>query len=54
VVGSGYVNFIAGDHGSLLSPASSAAATVELQTRVSTFTIAPAVINPMDANVVQP
>ena len=54
VAGSGYVNFIAGDHGSLLSPAASAAATVELQTRVSTFTIAPAIINPMDANVVQP
>jgi dienelactone hydrolase len=52
--GSGYVNFIAGDHGSLLSPTASAAATVELQTRVSTFTIAPAIINPMDANVVQP
>lgn len=54
VVGSGYMNFIAGDHGTLLSPAASAAATVELQTRVSTYTIAPAVINPMDANVVQP
>jgi len=52
--GSGYVNFIAGDHGTLLSPAASAAATVELQTEVATFTVAPAVINPMDANVVQP
>jgi hypothetical protein len=54
VPGSGYVNFIAGDHGTLLSPASSAAATVELQSRVATFTVAPAIINPMDANVVQP
>jgi dienelactone hydrolase len=52
--GSGYVNFIAGDHGSILSPAASPAATVELQTRAATFTIAPAIINPMDANVVQP
>jgi hypothetical protein len=52
--GSGYVNFIAGDHGSLLSPAASPAATFELQSRVSTFTIAPALINPMDPNVVQP
>jgi dienelactone hydrolase len=54
VPGSGYVNFIAGDHGTLLSPAASAAATVELQSRVATFTVAPAIINPMDANVVQP
>ena len=30
--GSGYVNFIAGDHGSLLTPAASAPATVEMQT----------------------
>jgi pimeloyl-ACP methyl ester carboxylesterase len=54
LAGSGYVNFIAGDHGSLLSPAASAAATVELQTEVATFTVAPAIINPMDANVVAP
>ncbi len=38
-VGSGYVNFIAGDHGTLLSPAASAAATVEMQTEVATFTV---------------
>jgi dienelactone hydrolase len=37
--GSGYVNFIAGDHGTLLSPAASAAATVEMQTEVATFTV---------------
>ncbi len=36
--GSGYVNFIAGDHGSLLSPAASAPTTVEMQTQVATFT----------------
>jgi hypothetical protein len=54
-VGSGYVNFIAGDHGSLLSPTSSAATTVEMQTETVTFTAAPAatiaVANP---SVVQP
>ncbi len=38
-VGSGYVNFIAGDHGSLLSPAASAATTVEMQTEAATFTV---------------
>jgi hypothetical protein len=37
-VGSGYVNFIAGDHSSLLSPASSGPATFEMQTEVATFT----------------
>jgi hypothetical protein len=37
--GSGYVNFIAGDHGSLLSPAASGATTVEMQTQVATFTV---------------
>jgi pimeloyl-ACP methyl ester carboxylesterase len=51
----GYVNFIAGDHGSLLSPAASAAATVELQTTVATFTAAPVpVIMPTSVAVVQP
>ena len=37
-VGSGYVNFVAGDHGTLLSPAASLPATVEMQTQVVTFT----------------
>jgi hypothetical protein len=37
--GSGYVNFINGDHGSLLSPAASAATTVEMQTEAVTFTV---------------
>lgn len=38
-LGSGYVNFIAGDHGSLLSPVASAATTVEMQTEAATFTV---------------
>lgn len=33
----GYVNFIAGDHGSILNPAASVATTVEMQTQVVTF-----------------
>jgi dienelactone hydrolase len=36
--GNGYVNFVAGDHGTLLSPASNGVATVEMQTQVATFT----------------
>jgi dienelactone hydrolase len=64
VNGSGYVNFIAGDHGSLLSPAASAAATVEMQTEAVVFTVtgnppvpgpAPApTINVVNGTVVQP
>ncbi len=61
-VGSGYVNFIAGDHGSLLSPAASGPATVEMQTEVVTFTATgnpPAgastpTINVVNGTVVQP
>jgi hypothetical protein len=61
-VGSGYVNFIAGDHGSLLSPAASGATTVEMQTEVVTFTATgnpPAgasnpTINVVNGAVVQP
>lgn len=37
-VGSGYVNFIAGDHGSLLSPTASLPATTEMQTETVLFT----------------
>ena len=37
-VGSGYVNFIAGDHGSLLSPTASLPATQEMQTETVIFT----------------
>jgi hypothetical protein len=53
-VGSGYVNFIAGDHGSLLSPAASPAATVEMQTQAVTFTVTGNTINVTNATVVQP
>ena len=53
-VGSGFVNFTAGDHGSILSPTASAAATVEMQTEVATFTITGNTINPVNAAVVQP
>ena len=37
--GSGYVNFIAGDHGALLSPTACGPATVEMQTETATFTL---------------
>jgi hypothetical protein len=37
--GSGYVNFVNGDHGSLLSPTACLAATVEMQTEAATFTL---------------
>jgi len=61
-VGSGYVNFVAGDHGSLLSPTASAATTVEMQTEAVVFTVSgnpPAgagspTINVVNAAVVQP
>ena len=53
-LGSGYVNFIAGDHGSLLSPTASPAATVEMQTEAATFTVTGNVINVTNAAVVQP
>jgi hypothetical protein len=61
-VGSGYVNFVAGDHGSILLPNASAAATVEMQTEMVTFTASgnpPAgasspTINVVNAAVVQP
>lgn len=53
--GRGYVNLTAGDHGSILSPAASPGATVEMQTEIVTFTASPAntivVTNPA---VVQP
>jgi hypothetical protein len=62
--GSGYVNFVTGDHGALLSPAACGAATVEMQTETATFTlsgnpppntIAPnPTINVSNAAVVQP
>jgi hypothetical protein len=56
VMGDGYVNFVVGDHGSLLSPTSSAAATGEMQGETLTYTatvgsIVPGVVTP---TVVQP
>ena len=36
-VSRGYVNYLVGDHGSILSPAASLAATVEMQTQTVTF-----------------
>lgn len=36
-VTSGYVEFVAGDHGSILDPSASLDATVEMQTQVATF-----------------
>jgi hypothetical protein len=53
-VGSGYVNFIAGDHGSLLSPTASAATTVEMQTETVVFTVTGNTINVVNSAVVQP
>jgi hypothetical protein len=56
VTGDGYVNFVVGDHGSLLSPTASAAATGEMQGETLTYTgtggtIVPGVVTP---TVVQP
>lgn len=53
-VGSGYVNFVEGGHGSLLSPADSPAATVELQTEAVAFTVTGNTINVTNGAVVQP
>jgi hypothetical protein len=55
-MGDGYVNFVVGDHGSLLSPVSSLAATGEMQGETVTYTatggaIVPGVVTP---TVVQP
>ncbi|HUQ09136.1 MAG TPA: hypothetical protein VM146_02385 [Steroidobacteraceae bacterium] len=60
--GSGYVNFVNGDHGSLLSPAAHGPTTVEMQREAITFTVSgnpPAgagtpVIAITDTSVVQP
>ena len=38
VNGDGYVNFVVGDHGSLLSPAANAAATGEMQAEAVVYT----------------
>ena len=56
--GDGYVNFIAGTHGSLLSPGATpieGLTTVEMQTEAVTFTLTPSnTINPVNATVVAP
>jgi hypothetical protein len=52
-VTSGYVNFIVGDHGSLLNPAASLAATAEMQREAVGFVVAGA-IQVTDTTVVQP
>ncbi|HRX87934.1 MAG TPA: hypothetical protein P5528_00685 [Steroidobacteraceae bacterium] len=59
VVGSGYVNFVAGEHGSLLTPGSPPTATglavlTEMQTQAATFTATGGTINIANAAVVQP
>ena len=58
VNGDGYVNFIAGSHGSLLSPGATpieGLTTVEMQTEAATFTLTPSnTINPVNATVVAP
>jgi hypothetical protein len=54
-VSRGYVNFIVGDHGSILSPAASLPATVEMQTETVAFVLANgAAITVVNPAVVQP
>ncbi|MCS6946960.1 MAG: hypothetical protein NZM12_05030 [Steroidobacteraceae bacterium] len=54
-VSRGFVNFIAGDHGSILSPAASLAATVEMQTQTVTFAASDgALIAIANPTVIQP
>jgi hypothetical protein len=61
--GSGYVNFVNGDHGSLMSPTACGAATLEMQIEAAGFTLSgnppspgvpDPVINVTNAAVVQP
>jgi hypothetical protein len=55
-VGSGYVNFVAGSHGSLLTPGTTAtdlAAFTEMQTQAAVFTATGGTINIVNAAVVQ-
>jgi hypothetical protein len=53
VSGDGYVNFIVGDHGSLLSPASSAPATGEMQAESVVYTAGNAAV-PIPAGTIVP
>lgn len=51
----GAVRFTAGDHGTLLSPAASAAATIEMQTQVGSFLASGgAAVQVTNANVIRP
>jgi pimeloyl-ACP methyl ester carboxylesterase len=52
--GSALVKFSAGDHGSILNPAASLAATVEMQTQMATFAATAGTVLPItDASVIQ-
>jgi hypothetical protein len=53
VAGDGYVNFIVGDHGSLLSPTASAAATGEMQAESVVYTAGNASV-PIPAGTIVP
>jgi hypothetical protein len=53
VSGDGYVNFILGDHGSLLNPAASAAATTEMQTETVVYT-AGSTVGPIPPGTIVP
>jgi pimeloyl-ACP methyl ester carboxylesterase len=54
-VSHGFVNFVAGDHGSILSPAASLPATVEMQSETVTFAVTSGTVIPIaDPAVVQP
>ncbi len=54
-VSRGYVNFVVGDHGSILSPAASLAATIEMQTETVTFAASNGTIIPIaNPAIVQP
>jgi hypothetical protein len=53
VAGDGYVNFIVGDHGSLLSPTASAAATGEMQAESVVYTAGNAAV-PIPAGTIVP
>ena len=53
VSGDGYVNFIVGDHGSLLNPAASAPATGEMQAESVVYTAGNAAV-PIPAGTIVP
>jgi pimeloyl-ACP methyl ester carboxylesterase len=54
-VSRGFVNFVAGDHSSILNPAASLPATVEMQTQTVTFAVSSGTVIPItNPAVVQP